>query len=556
MQASLTVPLLFARMSIAALPELQISKHSSTGAMAGTARHLLKRNGTVETNVAEVLTDSSGGGYFMDSKTGQVVSHRIVLTLPNAVTVGTPPQSQEILLDTASSDTYFMTSSACQTLSSTSNPCRGGSFSPRDSSGYTIIEPSPGFNTSFGDGSTAVGPFARDTIDIGGLVIDNVEFGVVEEASTTTGFTTGQLGLGYSSNEATTQQYPNLPEVLVDSGAINSRLYSIYLNEFSASGSVLFGGIDSSKYSGELVSLDLIPQPGTTEISQFITTVTALAVSLGSSGPPETILSGGLPLNLDSQRNDSALPVLLCVGCGSWQVPQDYYNLLINSSFTFVDPSGTCSCNHRNDDHMLQIVFGAKTVITVPARDLIVPYYSVTTGAPVTYTDGSDACAFMITPGSAQYGFYTIGESILRSMYIVFDLDNAQVSIAQAVINSTAPSDVHTVAAGPSGVAEAASRVQPATANAYSIASAASVDVSFSTSAASTTASVSASTASAGTLSATNGVRTTGTSSAASTPSPSKGAGVRTVLRAEGRIYLWMSIIVTFTMAFATGLIW
>lgn len=544
--------LLLARMSSAALPEIQIAKHGSSGVAARTARQLFKRTGTVDITVAEDLSDAYGGAYFTTSKPCVVHDwyRRVVLMYLTAVMVGTPPQSQQVLLDTGSSDTYFLTSSTCVTPLSDPNSCRGGIFFPKNSTSYTVVEPSPAFNTSFGDGSTAVGPLARDAIDIGGLVIENVEFGVAEDVDTTAGFSTGQLGLGYSANEAPTQKYPNLPEVLKDSGAINSRLYSIYLNGFSTSGSVLFGGIDSSKYSGELVTLDLIPG-GYTEIENFVTTVTALAVSVGTSGLRETIFSGGSPVSEGNQRNDSALPVLLCIGCGYWEVPTDYYNQLVNSSFTFVDQNGECSCHHRDDDHVLQLVFGAETAINVPARDIIVPLYNTTTGKPLPYTDGSDACGFAITAVSDPSDYYTLGESILRSMYLVFDLDNAQVSIAQAVINSTAPSDVQTVAAGPSGVERAASRVQPAAANTYSIASAASIDASFSTSMAS---SASASMTSAGTPSTTSSVGTTGTISAASAPSSSKGAGVSNVVRAGGGSHTWMLVVVTLAAAFATGM--
>jgi len=43
------------------------------------------------------------------------------------------------------------------------------------------------------------------------------------------------MGVGYSANEAATQPYPNMPEILQQSGAINSRLYSVFLNELGKS---------------------------------------------------------------------------------------------------------------------------------------------------------------------------------------------------------------------------------------------------------------------------------------------------------------------------------
>jgi len=147
------------------------------------------------------------------------------------VTVGTPPQDQVVILDTGSSDLYFDASTAQACEGSGPYSCRGGTFNPRNSNTYNVVDPAPAFNTSFGDGSTAVGPFAEDVVGIGEVLVDNVQFGVAEEVNSTTGYAIGLMGLGYSENEATEHQYPNMPEVLRDSGVINSRLYSIFLND-------------------------------------------------------------------------------------------------------------------------------------------------------------------------------------------------------------------------------------------------------------------------------------------------------------------------------------
>jgi hypothetical protein len=147
------------------------------------------------------------------------------------VTVGTPPQEQVVILDTGSSDLYFDSSTADTCQKTGPYSCRGGTFNHADSSTYKIVAESPAFNTSFGDGSSATGPFAEDVIGIGDVRIDGVQFGVADEVDSTTGYAVGLMGLGYSENEASQRQYPNIPEVLASSGEINSRLYSIYLND-------------------------------------------------------------------------------------------------------------------------------------------------------------------------------------------------------------------------------------------------------------------------------------------------------------------------------------
>ncbi|KXL49613.1 hypothetical protein M433DRAFT_7632 [Acidomyces richmondensis BFW] len=437
-----------------ALPELAVSKRDGHLRASALARGVLRRDGgTLQTNVYDVLTWSSGGAYYAN------------------ITVGTPPQPQVVILDTGSSDLYFDASSSTTCESSGQYSCRGGSFSPKDSSTYRIADPSPAFNTSFGDGSTAVGPYGKDVVAIGDVSIDNVQFGVAETVNSTTGYAIGLMGVGYSENEATQQVYPNIPEVLRDAGVINSRLYSVYLNDEATTGSILFGGVDTSRYTGELVTLDLLPDEVTGEVDQFITTVTALTATVG--GTTSSLFSGGTNGVAAYGNNDIALPVLLDTGSSAWSVPTEYYNKLIGPAFPYVDSNGLCACSHADSSDSLTLTFGGKINITVPAHEFIIPLYNATTNAPIPYNSaGEMACAFMVVPASPTgEGFQTCGDAVLRSMYIVFDLDNGQVSLAQANLNATS-SHVVTVSSGPSGVANAVGTASysPAPSETYSIA--------------------------------------------------------------------------------------
>jgi hypothetical protein len=74
----------------------------------------------------------------------------------------------------------------------------------------------------------------------------------------------GVLGVGYKAIESRVTfseqpQYDNLPVLLVKQGLIASRAFSLWTNDDRAfGGTLLFGCVDTAKFSGELVTLDLI----------------------------------------------------------------------------------------------------------------------------------------------------------------------------------------------------------------------------------------------------------------------------------------------------------
>lgn len=67
--ATLAAPLLLAG-AVHALPELSIAKRGDEGDVSGNLprRGLVKRQGTVETNVYDILTYSTGGAYYANGE--------------------------------------------------------------------------------------------------------------------------------------------------------------------------------------------------------------------------------------------------------------------------------------------------------------------------------------------------------------------------------------------------------------------------------------------------------------------------------------------------------
>ena len=189
-------------------------------------------------------------------------------------------------------------------------------------------------------------------------------------------------------------------------------------------------------------------------------------------GKTTTFLSNGDATGQDPSRS---LPVLLDTGSAAWTVPRSYYNSIAALWPNSVDDQQNILCSHQHDNVSLSVEFGGSVTIQIPGKNLIVPLFNATTNAPLTDSKKNRICTLMVAPndetGADAEPFLTLGDAILRSMYVVFDLDNGQVSIAQANTNPGA-SSVKIVPAGANGIASAVGTggVNTVAANAYSIA--------------------------------------------------------------------------------------
>lgn len=317
--------------------------------------------------------------------------------------VGTPPQTVTVQLDTGSSDLWLM--------SSENSNCPESSRCPAEyvfniSMSNTLRRNDSDFELMYGDGTGANGSYYTDNLRIGDLNISNANFGVANYSDTAPSV----LGIGFADNEAvvdTAPIYPNLPMQMKAQGLIDRITYSLWLGRASSpTGQIFFGGLDHAKYNGSLITVPIVNPDSDGEPPYGFHVMLHEIWIYGSNGPDssEIIVECSYPGLLDSGSSGVALPrsmaraVLYSLGAGLdvdnavWVVPCD-------------QPGG------------LLFSFSGK-VLSVPFSDLVYPLPQATGMCMLGIDFRADGgCIF--------------GDSFLRSVYAVFDLENREVSLAQ-----------------------------------------------------------------------------------------------------------------------------
>ncbi|CAN9357007.1 unnamed protein product [Alternaria sp. RS040] len=341
--------------------------------------------------------------------------------------LGTPEQNFRLHIDTGSSDLWVnsVNSNLC---SQGGNQCgQSGTYNANDSSTYNYVNGA--FNISYVDGSGASGDYATDTFRLGGQTIKDLQFGIGYVSSSPEGI----LGIGYTINEvavgrAGLDPYPNLPQKLKDDGTINSNAYSLWLNDLDAStGSILFGGVDTDKYQGELQTLPIIPERG--QYAEFIIALTGM----GRDGKNGSIFE------------NSNVPVLLDSGSSLMYLPDNVASSLYQTFDAQYDASNGAAivdCDLANQQGSLEFNFSG-VQISVPLNELVI-VAAVSRGRPV--------CILGIGPAGQSVA--VLGDTFLRSAYVVYDLENNEISLAQTNFNATSE-NIQEIREGSDGVPNA-----------------------------------------------------------------------------------------------------
>jgi hypothetical protein len=386
----------------------------------------------VERTYEETIANEKGrGGYFANAR------------------IGSPGQNVTLQLDTASSDIWVPYSHAgiCRTKSlsgesgcfmgSCKLPTAPGSYvcavltrrpvDPDKSETFYDFMPDS-FDISYIDQSYSKGDYFNDTFEISGATVKNLTMGLGLQ----TDLAYGLLGVGYAINEASIGSagfmYPNLPISMQQSGFIRTIAYSLWLNDLGAStGNILFGGIDTGKFLGEMTRISVLKDKKADAYTHFAIPMT----SLEATSPTGTdILASDWPIEviLDSGTTLSYLPFDLAKSV--WDEVGATYNSRLEMA--------VLPCSHAEHPGYFSFGFAGQDGprINITMDELVI---DLTNGTPPQFTsgehEGERVCQFGIQRSYASP--WTLGDTFLRSAYVVYDLENNEIGLASTDFNST-----------------------------------------------------------------------------------------------------------------------
>ncbi|KAF7896975.1 uncharacterized protein EAF01_009378 [Botrytis porri] len=342
-----------------------------------------------------------------------------------SVKVRTLPQDVDLTIDTGSSDTWLVANTAAS-CTGVGLPEKNGSapvlcetpYNPNTSSTVELNITTDKFNIEYVNGDKAKGPYIADTLVLGNATIKSLQMGLAND----TNIQLGLLGLGYSISEASDTIYPNIIDELVSQHLISTRAYSLYLDsQDSATGSLLFGAVDTTKFVGELVSLDIVPQPiwnGSVLYSSF-------SVDLAAVGMTD---QEGNSANLRT----SPQVVLLDSGTTLTILPAEVTDAIFKRFNAYDDTNSTgnvylpCSVLNTSPSLTVDYLFSSSSTSAMIRVPISEPVFPLTNPTYALYPE--DTLPDLPFSGEA----YTF----LRSAYVVYDLDNNQIGLAQANFKS------------------------------------------------------------------------------------------------------------------------
>jgi Eukaryotic aspartyl protease len=220
----------------------------------------------------------------------------------------------------------------------------------------------------------------------------------------------------------------------------------LWLNDLDANtGQILFGGVNTDKYHGSLQTVPILKAAGRyVEFLIALTGVSGNGTDFSSSSLPAAVL-------LDSGTTLMYLPNDITMAI--WNEVQAVTDVTTGSGTAYVP------CALANTDKTIDFTFsGIK--ISVPFNELVLQIDAPDGSGGLQFNDGTPACFLGISPDEG--GTSVLGDTFLRSAYVVYDLANNEISLAQTNFNSTTD-NIKEIGTGPTGVPDATPVPHPVT---------------------------------------------------------------------------------------------
>lgn len=276
-----------------------------------------------------------------------------------------------------------------------------------------------------------MGQWARDTVEIHGVKLDNFVLGVGDNAS---GVAQNVLGVGFPDLPVFADgstELQDTPGVMAVAGAINTAAFSVYLrNNSNSNGAVIFGGLDKAHYTGDLVTYRIVPN-----VNQHYD---RLAVNVSA-------------VEIDGIKTNSTMRTLLDTGEPDLRLPTDFvksvwdkYNV---TGLPVGDPKlgvvwGLIDCSMANSSATVDVSLPGLS-ISIPFQNLVLdPSAELITAFGKKPSDvPKGTCLFNFNDAGSDPDVYVLGIPFLQSAYAIFDLDSKEISLAP-VNQNPGPSDI------------------------------------------------------------------------------------------------------------------
>ncbi|CCD24121.1 putative aspartic endopeptidase NDAI_0C04610 [Naumovozyma dairenensis CBS 421] len=386
------------------------------------------------------------------------------------ITMGTPEQQQELMIDTSQPYTWLLSGSQDLQCNRLNSGCLSGSlYYVKESTSAICINPNRTYHMAFIDQSEINGTHVIDmmnftNVDVNtayahstyntknnkGLInlgtnylgVSNVSF---INADDTVPYAMGSLGLsgkitgtGTDIDSSNFDNSYDFLDRLYQTNLIDSHSYSLWLamnqtyngtrvqNSVTSSfGKLILGAVDPTLFTGSFLQFEMLPalesDSATETIGYPIIPMGPIYV-VSKSGEMANVTSKDFlePVFLDSTYTSTYLPLNMII-----QVAIQIGAMYVESLERWLVP-----CNIANQHATLDFTF-QDVSIRVPLTDLLGTTYDSSTNTSMHFSTGDEACYLKIF-SNQMTGYNILGRPFLKHVYMAVDLDGNNIAIAQA----------------------------------------------------------------------------------------------------------------------------